>query len=62
MDKSLARVSRFRSLILRRKPEAMGMQLDRDGWLEVNALIANANRHGGWRSRGEALQSDFHAW
>ncbi len=46
MNKNLVSASKFLSLVLRHKPEAIGMQLDPDGWLDINDLIANANRHG----------------
>ena len=37
--KSLTSTSRFISLILRHKPEAIGISLDEHGWADVNALI-----------------------
>ena len=40
------RTSKFLSLVLRHKPELIGMQLDPDGWLEIDALVRNANRRG----------------
>ena len=43
MDKSLIRTSKFLSLVLRHRPEIIGMTLDPEGWLDINALIANAN-------------------
>jgi len=46
MDKNLITTSKFLSLVLRHKPDVIGMQLDPDGWLEINELIENANRHG----------------
>jgi putative RNA 2'-phosphotransferase len=46
MDKKLTTISKFLSLVLRHKPETIGMQLGPDGWLEINALIDNANRCG----------------
>ncbi|MBT1181326.1 RNA 2'-phosphotransferase [Bifidobacterium sp. CP2] len=40
----LTRISRFISLILRHKPEAIGITLDRHGWADVDALIAGIGR------------------
>lgn len=40
------KTSKFLSLVLRHKPETIGMQLDPDGWLEIDALIRNANNVG----------------
>lgn len=38
MDK-LTRLSKFLSLILRHKPETIGLSLDSNGWADVNELI-----------------------
>ena len=46
MKNSIVKTSKFLSLLLRHKPETIGMRLDSDGWLEINALIRNANEHG----------------
>lgn len=40
------RVSKFLSLVLRHRPEIIGMNLDRDGWLPIDELIKNANQAG----------------
>ncbi len=39
-------ISRFMSLILRHKPEVIGVQLDENGWLEVDQLIEGINKQG----------------
>ena len=47
MDKeTLKNKSRFLSLILRHKPETINLQLDNEGWLNVNELIEKSNIHG----------------
>ena len=46
MDKKLVSTSKFLSLVLRHRPETVGMQLDPEGWLEINTLITNANTRG----------------
>ncbi|WP_164103530.1 RNA 2'-phosphotransferase [Candidatus Laterigemmans baculatus] len=46
MNKSLVSTSKFLSLVLRHKPEVIGMQLDPEGWLEIDVLLAKANQHG----------------
>lgn len=38
--------SRFLSLILRHKPETIGITLDEHGWADVNALLDGVNRTG----------------
>jgi putative RNA 2'-phosphotransferase len=42
----LLRLSKFLSLILRHKPELVGVELDEAGWAEVDQLIEPANRAG----------------
>ncbi|QDT11601.1 RNA 2'-phosphotransferase [Planctomycetes bacterium K23_9] len=49
MNKSLTKTSKFLSLVLRHRPEAIGLQLDSEGWLVIEELVDNAN------SRGETL-------
>ncbi|MEM1426979.1 MAG: RNA 2'-phosphotransferase [Cyanobacteria bacterium P01_H01_bin.130] len=39
MDKSLAQTSKFLSLILRHKPDTIGLQLDAQGWATVDDLL-----------------------
>lgn len=46
MDKDLVRTSKFLSLVLRHRPEAIGISLDEAGWTPVAELLAAAARHG----------------
>jgi putative RNA 2'-phosphotransferase len=46
MDQDLVRISKFLSLVLRHKPETVGLSLDAAGWVEVERLIAAAQRAG----------------
>ncbi|MCC7337280.1 MAG: RNA 2'-phosphotransferase [Pirellulaceae bacterium] len=46
MNKHLVSTSKFLSLVLRHRPEVVGMQLDAEGWLPIDELIANANARG----------------
>lgn len=39
-------VGKFISLILRHKPETIGIELDENGWADVSELIAGLNRKG----------------
>lgn len=43
---SLVKTSRFLSLVLRHKPESIGIALDAEGWAAVDELLAAAARHG----------------
>ncbi len=45
-ENRITKTSKFLSLVLRHRPEVIGMQLDSDGWLEIDTLIKNANNHG----------------
>lgn len=46
MDTKLVGLSKFLSLVLRHKPETIGLTLDANGWTEVDALIERANKSG----------------
>ena len=35
-------VSKFLSYVLRHRPDAIGIALDREGWADISALIASA--------------------
>ena len=39
-------ISKFLSLVLRHKPETIGIQLDPNGWADVDTLIDSANNRG----------------
>ncbi len=39
-------VSKFLSLVLRHKPETIKIQLDQNGWIDVNELIEKSNKFG----------------
>lgn len=47
MNKKLVRTSKFLSLILRHKPDTIGLSLNDNGWVSIQDLIdaANANGH-----------------
>ena len=46
MNRKLVRISKFLSLVLRHKPERIGLSLDRDGWAKVDELFLKANQAG----------------
>jgi putative RNA 2'-phosphotransferase len=46
MTTDLVKTSKFLSLVLRHKPEAIGLALDDNGWASVEDLIRLANQHG----------------
>ncbi|WP_460951210.1 RNA 2'-phosphotransferase [Pseudomonas marginalis] len=45
-NKQLNEISKFLSFILRHEPETIGLQLDAEGWADVDALIAGAAKEG----------------
>ncbi|MFM2307588.1 MAG: hypothetical protein RLZZ367_2257 [Bacteroidota bacterium] len=46
MNKKLTHTGKFISLVLRHKPEEIGLQLDANGWADVNELIEKLNAKG----------------
>jgi putative RNA 2'-phosphotransferase len=44
--KQLIEISKFLSLVLRHKPEKIGIQLDKNGWTDVDKLIEKSNNYG----------------
>lgn len=46
MEKSLVRISKFLSLILRHHPGAIGLELDEGGWADVEDLLHKAETAG----------------
>ena len=51
--KTLTELSRFLSFVLRHKPESIGLELDDQGWADVDALVEKASAHG--RTISEAV-------
>ena len=46
MSKQYSDVSKFLSYVLRHRPQAIGLTLDREGWAEIAQLIAGAQKAG----------------
>lgn len=46
MDKRPTKTSKFLSLVLRHRPDAIGIALDDAGWVGVDELLAACARHG----------------
>lgn len=45
-DKQITHISKFLSLVLRHRPETIGIQLDQSGWTDITELIEKANNYG----------------
>ena len=45
-SKQLNEVSKFLSYVLRHEPQSIGLQLDMEGWAEIDLLIAGAAKDG----------------
>jgi putative RNA 2'-phosphotransferase len=46
IDQKLIRISKFLCLVLRHKPETIGLTLDAEGWANVEELLPKALEHG----------------
>jgi putative RNA 2'-phosphotransferase len=46
MPINVVRASKFLSLVLRHRPEIIGIVLDKSGWVEVGALLIGLSSHG----------------
>ena len=44
-SKDLENTSKFLSYVLRHKPESIGITLDSNGWVGIDVLIRQANKH-----------------
>ena len=53
MEKQLAKTSKFLSFVLRHKPEAIGIVLDKNGWIETTVLLEACRSHNHSISREE---------
>jgi len=45
-EKQITHISKFLSLVLRHQPETIGIQLDQNGWTDVEELIKKASNYG----------------
>ena len=52
-DKQTEKVSKLMSLVLRHKPEAIGIELDEHGWADVTSLLQGLYRQGYDLCRGD---------
>lgn len=46
MNKKISEISKFLSYVLRHQPDSIGIELDREGWTNINELIDVANQTG----------------
>ena len=56
MNRKLVRISKFLSLVLRHKPESIGLSLDQGGWAKVDELLLKVNQ------AGVSLNKDLLQW
>lgn len=45
-DKQIIQISKFLSLVLRHQPYLIGIQLDENGWTDIDLLLERTNSHG----------------
>ena len=46
MTSNTTKISKFLSLVLRHKPQTIGIELDPNGWVDVDLLLQKASDHG----------------
>ncbi|QDV58866.1 RNA 2'-phosphotransferase [Rosistilla oblonga] len=46
MNKRLTKICKYLTFVLRHHPEAIGIQLEPYGWVEIDKLVQNANAAG----------------
>lgn len=56
-DKMVIKLSKFLSLILRHKPENIGINLDNNGWCDLDELVSKLRSHGGERWKNITLET-----
>lgn len=44
-QKSRTKISKFLSYVLRHRPDAIGLQLDKSGWVEIDVLLVQCAAH-----------------
>lgn len=54
-SKQLDKTSKFLSLVLRHKPDAIGLELDEHGWADIDDLVTKGNASGETSSLDRAL-------
>lgn len=59
MDSQLVKLSRFLSLVLRHQPQAAGVELDVEGWVDIDSLLTGMAAHNRPISR-ETLERVVH--
>jgi putative RNA 2'-phosphotransferase len=45
LNANLTRISKFLSLVLRHAPETIHVNVDKNGWLDIQRLIDNSNKY-----------------
>lgn len=45
-EKQITSISKFLSLVLRHQPETIGIELDQNGWTDVDTLLKKSNAYG----------------
>jgi putative RNA 2'-phosphotransferase len=55
MRENMVQMSKFLSLVLRHKPELIHLNMDSNGWVDIDELIDNANKYNNMRLNKEIL-------
>ena len=51
MNDEIVTISKFLSLVLRHKPELIGINMSKDGWVDVKELIDKSNKSSKYKSK-----------
>jgi putative RNA 2'-phosphotransferase len=51
----MVQMSKFLSFVLRHQPETIHLNMDKNGWVDIDELINNANKYKNWRLDKEIL-------
>jgi putative RNA 2'-phosphotransferase len=51
----MVQISKFLSLVLRHQPETIHLNMDKNGWVDIDELINKTNKYKNWRLDKETL-------
>jgi putative RNA 2'-phosphotransferase len=57
MNVDLVKTSKFLSLVLRHSPETIHLNMDKNGWVTIQQLIDNANKHKNMRLNKDIIKA-----
>ena len=55
-QKSLSKISKFMSYILRHRPDVLSLDLDKEGWIDATLFLNRVNEHKSWTLSMEDIE------